>query len=53
MIPVLRHSTGPVRILGIPIHWFGVLVAIGVIIGDRIVVQQGAGAASTATTSST
>src|SRR5262245_1523660 len=27
--------------LGIPIHLFGVLVAIGVIIGDRIVVRQG------------
>jgi phosphatidylglycerol:prolipoprotein diacylglycerol transferase len=26
---------------GIPIHWFGVLVALGVIIGDRIVVAQG------------
>ena len=26
---------------GIPIHWFGVLVATGVIIGDRIVVAQG------------
>jgi phosphatidylglycerol:prolipoprotein diacylglycerol transferase len=25
----------------IPIHWFGVLVALGVIIGDRIVVWQG------------
>jgi len=26
---------------GYPIHWFGVLVALGVIIGDRIVVMQG------------
>jgi phosphatidylglycerol---prolipoprotein diacylglyceryl transferase len=26
---------------GYPIHWFGILVALGVIIGDRIVVQQG------------
>jgi phosphatidylglycerol---prolipoprotein diacylglyceryl transferase len=26
---------------GYPIHWFGVLVALGVIIGDRIVVIQG------------
>ena len=26
---------------GLPIHWFGVLVALGVILGDRIVVTQG------------
>src|SRR5262249_5607057 len=26
---------------GVPIHWFGVLVALGVIVGDRIVVAQG------------
>jgi phosphatidylglycerol:prolipoprotein diacylglycerol transferase len=26
---------------GLPIHWFGVLVAIGVLVGDRIVVAQG------------
>jgi phosphatidylglycerol:prolipoprotein diacylglycerol transferase len=26
---------------GLPIHWFGILVAVGVIIGDRIVVWQG------------
>ena len=38
---------------GYPIHWFGVLVALGVIIGDRIVVMRGGGAASTKTTSST
>jgi phosphatidylglycerol:prolipoprotein diacylglycerol transferase len=29
-------------VFGIPIHMFGVLVAIGVILGDRIVVKQGA-----------
>ena len=28
-------------VLGIPIHMFGVLVAIGVIVGDQIVVRQG------------
>ena len=27
---------------GLPIHLFGVLVAIGVIVGDRVVVAQGA-----------
>lgn len=26
---------------GLPIHWFGVLVAIGVLLGDRVVVAQG------------
>jgi len=26
---------------GLPIHWFGILVALGVIIGDRVVVLQG------------
>jgi phosphatidylglycerol:prolipoprotein diacylglycerol transferase len=26
---------------GYPIHWFGILVALGVIVGDRIVVLQG------------
>jgi len=32
----------PVPFFGtIPIHWFGVLVALGVILGDRIVVIQG------------
>lgn len=27
---------------GISIHWFGILVAVGVILGDRIVVREGA-----------
>ena len=38
---------------GQPIHMFGLLVAIGVIVGDRIVVKQGQAAGSTRTTSST
>jgi phosphatidylglycerol:prolipoprotein diacylglycerol transferase len=31
----------PKALGGLPIHWFGILVALGVIIGDRIVVTQG------------
>ena len=44
MIP---YFSGHIRDLNLPIigkfaiHWFGVLVAVGVIIGDRIVVMQG------------
>ena len=30
------------ELFGFPVHWFGILVALGVIIGDRIVVNQAA-----------
>jgi phosphatidylglycerol---prolipoprotein diacylglyceryl transferase len=40
MIPYFGHK--PIfELFGYPIHWFGVLVALGVIIGDRIVVMEG------------
>ena len=29
------------ELFGFPVHWFGILVALGVIVGDRIVVMQG------------
>lgn len=39
MIPYIDSK--PFDFFGIPIHLFGILVAIGVIIGDRVVVAQG------------
>jgi phosphatidylglycerol:prolipoprotein diacylglycerol transferase len=41
MIPYFNGHLFDLPIFNIPIHWFGVLVATGVIIGDRIVVAQG------------
>jgi len=41
MIPYFNGHLFDLPIFNVPIHLFGVLVATGVIVGDRIVVQQG------------
>jgi phosphatidylglycerol:prolipoprotein diacylglycerol transferase len=41
MIPYFNAHLFDLPIFNLPIHAFGVLVALGVIIGDRIVIEQG------------